>query len=107
MCLSIGKLTSNVSIHWKALVQCFPLVGRWLVWKVGNGEQVRIGVDPWVGYKNKFRFPYWLIEMLQDRGICTLNQAVNQVNTNIWQQGWKKVDSLGLEDKMQLYGITM
>jgi hypothetical protein len=32
----------NVSIPWKTIVLAFPLIGNWLVWKVGNGEKVRV-----------------------------------------------------------------
>jgi hypothetical protein len=33
------------SIVWKALVQAFPLVGNWTVWRIGNREKVRLGED--------------------------------------------------------------
>jgi hypothetical protein len=59
-----------VSTHYKALVQAFPINGRWLVWKMGNGEKVRVGVDPWIGY---FRLLEILIEFVHDICIYTLN----------------------------------
>jgi len=36
----------DVSIIWKAIVLVFPLIGRWLVWKAGKGNRVRLGEDP-------------------------------------------------------------
>ena len=38
-----------MSICWKAVLWSFDLIGNSLIWKVGNGVNVRIGMDPWVG----------------------------------------------------------
>jgi hypothetical protein len=35
----------KVSNQWKDLVLAFPIIGNNLSWKVGNGTQVRLGVD--------------------------------------------------------------
>jgi hypothetical protein len=43
------KSMHNVSIIWKDLILAFPLANDGLVWKVRNGTQVHLGVDPWVG----------------------------------------------------------
>jgi hypothetical protein len=37
------------SIVWKAILNAFPLVGSWMMWKIGNGWKVRVGEDPWMG----------------------------------------------------------
>jgi hypothetical protein len=31
------KTTKNGSTIWKYLVDYFPLIGPWMVWRVGNG----------------------------------------------------------------------
>jgi hypothetical protein len=46
------KKVSNGSIIWKAIIKAFPLIGKWLMWKIGNGVQVSIGKDPWIGSNN-------------------------------------------------------
>jgi hypothetical protein len=33
----------------KPLVEAFPLIGKWTVWKIGNGHRIRVGEDPWLG----------------------------------------------------------
>jgi hypothetical protein len=40
------KPISKISNVWKPLVQSFPLLGNWLVWRIGNGVKARIGEDP-------------------------------------------------------------
>jgi hypothetical protein len=42
-------------IVWEDLVEAFPLVGEWTVWKVGNGCYIIIGEDPWLEVGNYFR----------------------------------------------------
>lgn len=39
----------SVSIIWKVVLQSFDLIGQGLAWKVGNGRNVTIGLDPWSG----------------------------------------------------------
>jgi hypothetical protein len=43
------KNLHNVSIMWNVVVLAFPIIGDSLVWKVGNGNKVGVGKDPWIG----------------------------------------------------------
>lgn len=44
---SVSKETfKQASIIWKTLVTTFPLVGKWLAWKVGKNNIGTIGEDP-------------------------------------------------------------
>eukprot|EP01018_Ginkgo_biloba_P015473 Gb_20637 [translate_table: standard] len=45
---STTQYSNGASVVWKVVVQAFPLVGMWLMWRVGNGSRVHIGQDPWV-----------------------------------------------------------
>jgi hypothetical protein len=40
------RKSTKESIVWKALVRAFPMVGKCLAWKIGNGRSVRLGEDP-------------------------------------------------------------
>lgn len=69
------KSINNMSIHWKALVQSFDVISNHLAWRVGNGEQVRVGAGSVMGCGEGLRLPEGLITLLQERGISTLNQV--------------------------------
>jgi hypothetical protein len=34
---------------WKVVLKAFEVVGNGLAWRVGYGNLIRIGLDPWVG----------------------------------------------------------
>jgi hypothetical protein len=78
------------------MVQAIPMIGNWLVCKVTNGEQVRVGIGMWIGSIDAYKMLKRLLEVIQDRVIYTLNQIVDENSTNIWKQGWIKAN-LGLE----------
>jgi len=39
----------KASVIWKALVKDFLLASKWVAWKVGKGDMVKISEDPWMG----------------------------------------------------------
>ena len=39
----------GASNTWKGLVASLNLIRKSLVWKVGNGLSLKLGLDPWVG----------------------------------------------------------
>jgi hypothetical protein len=43
------KSHQNGSIMWKALVKSFEVINQGLAWKVGRGNSLKLGSDPWVG----------------------------------------------------------
>jgi hypothetical protein len=62
----------NASIIWKVVVMAFPLIGNWLVWKIGRGNKVQIGLDPWIGSNDAYRLPHHLVMDLKSQGYHTL-----------------------------------
>ena len=62
----------RISICWKADVWPFDLIGNSLVWKVGNGVELCIGTDPWVGCKWTHLLPSHFLERLHYQGFYFL-----------------------------------
>ena len=70
-------VVQNASILWRGFVETLPWLGKGLIWNVGNGSLIRVGVDPMVGFGTDYILPVGLREYLEDFGIVTLNQARN------------------------------
>ena len=47
---------NGVSVIWKGFILTLSCAGRCLSWRVGNGEDIRIGTDPIVGTDSLFVF---------------------------------------------------
>ena len=63
----------NASILWRGFVETLSWIGKGLIWNVGNGSLIRVGVDPMVGFGTDYILPVGLWEYLEDFGIVTLN----------------------------------
>ena len=64
--------TNCVSVIWKGFLQTLSWVGCGLSWKVGNGEDIRVGIDPIMGTEELVVLPQELRDYLEDYGIVTL-----------------------------------
>ena len=62
------------------LPKTFHWIGKGILWQVGNGSDIRLGVDPVVGLGNSFFLPDELRSYLEDYGINTLAQARNKTS---------------------------
>ena len=85
------------------MVKSFHVVGDGLAWKIGRGNQVRIGIDPWPRSGNSHSLPHALLDQLHFHGIYYLNQITYPSVTNIWHQGWHSSASLGLDGGLHMY----
>lgn len=85
-----------MSIIWKATTNAFKIIEQGLSWQVGNGENIRIGRDPWVGCNENYDIPPGLIRYLESKGILYLNQVENIGHSTIWGQAWKSGEELEL-----------
>ena len=52
------------------MIQSFGLIGSGLVWRVGNGSLVRVGLDPWVGSGGAHILSVDLRLILSCWGVC-------------------------------------
>jgi len=78
----------NISNIWKVVLQSLPLLREGITWRIRNGNSVRIGVDPWVGYGISHRLSEDLITHLHNRGITHMNQIGESANSTFLQQAW-------------------
>jgi hypothetical protein len=69
----LDKCSQNSSIIWKAILNDFCLIGRWLLWNIGDGSQVLIGKYPWVGCQNNHLLPMKFIKRV--------NSVTHQITT--------------------------
>jgi hypothetical protein len=89
------KSFHNVSIIWNDVVLAFPLIGRWLEWRVGKETRVRLGEDPWVVCDLNFRLSINLIQILHEKGFCELCRVVD-LDLIIFGDKWKNACMIGI-----------
>jgi hypothetical protein len=41
-------LGKKESPFWRGFLKFYPVIGNLISWKIGNGEQLRLGIDPFV-----------------------------------------------------------
>ena len=92
------KKKTNISICWKVVLWAFDIIGNNLLWKVGNGTNLRIGIDPWVGCKWRHHLPTLLLVKLHSVGIFFLKDIGCPGLTLLNEQGWLSANFLGLFD---------
>jgi hypothetical protein len=81
----------------------FLVISQGLAWKVGKGNSLRIGRDPWPGNNGQHILPQVLIDRLHEMGFFHLNQIADEQQTTIWRQGWKDAQALNLEEQLSVH----
>jgi len=51
----------------------FPLVVKWLAWKIGRRGNMRLDMDPWVGCRENSHLLVELLEFNQEEGFYSLS----------------------------------
>jgi hypothetical protein len=85
-CLPRKSSKNNLNI-WIYLVEAFPLVGNWTMWRIGNGKNVKIGEHPWARSNIDFRLFDDLLSILHDQSIFSLWDARMQDHGRICRLG--------------------
>eukprot|EP00253_Pinus_taeda_P029860 PITA_29860 len=92
-----NKKGRNISVIWKATSEAFKVIEQGFSWQVGNGENVKIGRDPWVGCNDRYALPQGLIRHLETKGFFNLHQIEKIGHSSIWGQAWKSGEDLDLD----------
>jgi hypothetical protein len=58
---------------WKYLVEVFSFVQKWTVWKIGNGRNLGLGEEPWLGAGDNFRIFEPLVQLLKTLNLFLLH----------------------------------
>lgn len=88
--------TKTPSIFWQNLMLALPMIKRSLAWKVGTGQRVILGRDPYIGCEgSNVQLSNALLQHLHSHGIYSLAQARNKDTTDPLQS-WLSARSLGL-----------
>jgi len=98
----VDKTKPGCSVIWKALVLSFGLIGSGLVWRVGDGRKLRVGLDPWVGSGRDHILPLAIRTILEDQGFFFLSSIADPGTSTIWHQGWINGRELGLSMVQQV-----
>lgn len=90
------KTLKGASMIWKAIINAFPLIENGLAWNIGNGNRLRLGLDPWSGNDGNHLLIGQLIQSLHSRDFFFLSSLEDPNRSTLWAQGWKDPISLGL-----------
>eukprot|EP00253_Pinus_taeda_P009549 PITA_09549 len=93
------KSKQHASVIWKATVDSFKVIEQGLAWKIGNGRNLKIGKDPWIGCNENYTLSPGLIRHLEDKNILTLDQVEKVGHSSIWCQAWKDGEDLQLDQR--------
>eukprot|EP00253_Pinus_taeda_P029650 PITA_29650 len=93
------KSKQHASVIWKATVDSFKVIEQGLAWKIGNGRNLKIGKDPWIGCNENYALSLGLIRHLEDKNILTLDQVEKVGHSSIWCQAWKDGEDLQLDQR--------
>ena len=96
------KKKKNISIVWKAVLWDFDIIGNHLVWNIGNGNVVRIGIDPWLGCKWRHTLPPSMIETLHLAGFHFLSDIGSHGLNLVMPQLWFSAESIGFSNPHEI-----
>lgn len=85
---------TGISIVWKAILHTLPFIRSGLAWRINNGNQVRIGMDPWTGVDNMYQLPPDLIQYFQQRHIKVIAKIAEMEHSFVFEHAWLSAHNL-------------
>eukprot|EP00253_Pinus_taeda_P004922 PITA_04922 len=87
---------TGASSIWKAILHSMPMIRDNLAWKIRDGTQARIGIDPWAGSGGRHILPQDLVEYLLAHNINVIAQIADRESSDIFHQAWRTAHQLNL-----------
>lgn len=72
------KKVQNSFVIWKSILNAFPLIEKWLIWKIRNGSKFLLGKDPWIGCNENHVLSDNLVHALNGGGFFYLSQVTRK-----------------------------
>jgi len=66
---------SIASLLWRNLITASPIIKGWLAWEVGSGNQIHVGMDPFIGGGSFYKLSDPLLYRLHQTGHYTLTHV--------------------------------
>ena len=82
-------------------MDAFPIIGNWLTWKLGDGKNIKLELDPWVGGESLYSLSQGLRHSLNSQVFSTLGNCGGIGHTLAGNQRWVIVTILGLENDLK------
>jgi hypothetical protein len=95
------KNLKGISNCWRALTTSLPIITDWLVWKLGNGWDIRLGVDPLIGAQSFYKLSVNLVNTFHSKGIKFLAQVASLDVGVLNVFNWKSAEMLGLSGEQK------
>jgi hypothetical protein len=89
----------GISVIWRVVLNTLPIIRRGLIWRIGNGGSVRIGIDPWIGSENAYQLPPELNSLLNHNGVHYITHLGDPHNTTFSQQAWQTGEAWDIPDQ--------
>ena len=86
----------GTSHMWNGFIHAMSWITRYLGWKIGNGKNIKVGIDPIAGVSSEYTLPEDLRSYLEDYGILTLSDALNRGIVTSSTDYWISTDELEL-----------
>jgi hypothetical protein len=77
-------------------VDSFPLVGKWIVWRIGNGRKICIGEEPWVRADEDYKLSKEVRKFLARKFVFSLWDSRVLDLVHMGRSRWKTKNELGL-----------
>ena len=77
-----------------------------LVWKIGAGRDVRIGLDPWSGCKWRHTLPVPMLDRLHLAGFHLISDIGIPCMSGLMSQSWLSAGSIGFTDPLEIAALN-